>query len=252
MARIVCAVFLLALVSSSQGSAQAQPSPEFDPQPPADSDRLNAIQKRVDSIAEDLGLLKKDVVTIRDYTEPRIIDFRQLPGDQVSNFIWEVIGYKKTEKTVVGKAITLGGTLVTLISLYMKLVLKHDKMPRVLIGAVYAYAAFAMVALGFTAFASAPATSQPAVELDTTRLERRLDGIDQRLTEVRASTQGIAESAGLVSKLDDLQRTSLEVSQGVERLNSRVSQGTGGSNGVQTLLLLVIVGLVGVISWKVW
>jgi len=253
MARLVWTVVLLALVGSSQGSAQVQPAgPQLSPQPPADIDRLNAIQKRVDSIAEEIGSLKRDVVTIRDYTEPRLIDFRQLAGDQISNFIWEIIGYKKTEKTVVGKAISLGGTLVTLISLYMKFVQKRDKIPRVLIGAVYAYAAFAMVALALTAFASTPATSQPAVQLDTTRLERRLDGIDQRLVEVRASAPGIGDSAALVSKLDSLQRTSVEVSQGVERLNTRVSQTAGSSSAFQTLLLLVIVGLAGAIAWKVW
>ena len=250
MTRLFWAALLLTVVGSVLAARQVTPEgPQLAPAA-IDTERIGAIQKQLDSIARELESVKQDVGTIRNYTEPQIIDFRQLVGDQFSNLIWEVIGYKKTEKTIVGKAISLGGALVTLLSIITKFTSKNKKVPRPLLYLFYGYAGFAMVALAVTAFTSTAPTTQPTMALDTSVLERRLDRIDRQLVNLQASPPANAAASNIVATLGGLQRASSQLSADIKQLDARVARVSGGSGGFQTFLLMVAVGLLGAITWK--
>jgi hypothetical protein len=251
MIRLFWAACLLTVVGTVVAARQVAPDgPQVASPAPIDAGRIGAIQKQLESIAQDLDSVKGDVQTIRDYTKPQIIDFRQMVGDQISNLIWEVIGYKKTEKTIVGKAITLGGALVTLLSIITKFTSKNKQVPKPLLYMFCGYAGFAMVALAVTAFTSTAPTAQPTVALDTSALERRLDGIDRQLANVQASSPNVAAASNIVVTLGGLQRASSQLSADIKQLDARVAGVSSSSGGFQTFLLVVAVGLLGAITWK--
>lgn len=225
-------------------------TPETGPAPITDAEQLGELRRQLDAVARDVGSVKDDVHKIRGYTEPRLIDLTQLASDQISNFIWEVIGYKRTEKTIIGKAISLGGALVTLVSLYLKFVRKREKLPRTLLVAVYAYAGFAMVALGMTAFATAAPMSQPTVTLDTSNLERRLDRIEQELASLRPSGSNPSNIEDLTARLDGVQKAHIEISEGLKRHDDRIAG--SGPGWFHTLLLFAVVVGVVTIAVKIW
>jgi hypothetical protein len=247
LASVLALLFVsLSWAPSSHAQTKTGPSPTTTSSPDATVSKVD-----VDAIRNELSTIRKMTEDIAESQRKESSFLRKIGDDFVSNTLWEIFGFKKTEKTIVGCFLSLMG----IIGLSLKLILrlwKPDKPePRLLRSAMLVYLVLAVTAFSALTFSSgiaseyenprsAARTIVEATGRFETSVQERLRVLDERLSVMApsaAATRDVGEVnlvASKLSKIEGLAESASRHSQEAARIAAESSAKAGEAAGRST------------------